>query len=1102
MHRLLERQLRRYLGDTYLTDVKLKSFLEVIDNYYHEIEKEQRLVNNALAVSASELNEVNERLRIQNAEMTRTLLDTLSDAVYATDLDGRITFLNSSAEKIFDVREAEVIGKFIHDFLQFYKTEGKSFTHDESPQVKVFQAKKPIDGSSYLSRSANQFIPINFKSQPILSNKKIIGALVSFQDVTQQKKNELLIQETQERLNLSLEGSNLAIWDWNIVSDDLFMSERWSLLIGGERKDTFLTSHDFIEIIHLEDRERVLSNLMSALKNNNEFYSVDFRILQKNNSYIWVHSHGKVIERNSDGQATRMAGTIFDITDRIKAEDQLKKSEAKLRTLYESTSDAVILLDVDQFIDCNLATLEMFGCHSKEEFCSKIPGSYSSELQADGQQSAILIKERIQEAVEYGVSRFEWLHKRADNSKVFNTEVLLNLMPLDGKNIFQITVRDITERKLAEEMLEQAKNSAIQSEKMKRDFLANMSHEIRTPLNGIIGMTDLVLDTELTNEQLEYISLIKMSSDDLLTVVNDILDFSKIESGKMNIEIVEFSLDDMLRNTMRTLALKAHQKNLELLLRVDPDVPDRLLGDPSRLRQVFTNLVSNAIKFTEVGEIELAVQKLGQTDQHKTNILFSVRDTGIGIPKHKFDIIFDSFTQADTSTTRKFGGTGLGLAISSQLVQLMGGDRIHLESKVNVGSLFSLTLPFNTVKIDPLANYQLTGKTVGIPILVVEDNFSNGKLLQRVLENWKMLPTVVESAEKALIEIDAAMHSGKPFPLALVDIHMPWMNGIQLAERIIHQAQYNCAVIMMSTSENQHEYAKRCMDIGVASFLLKPISQSELLNAIMVALGEPQKQTLIPAKFNFKKSKKKLNLLLAEDNLVNQKLALRLLEKLGHKITLANNGLEAVTHWKKSKFDAILLDVDMPILNGYETAEKIREDEKRQGGHIPIIAMTAHAMEGAREKCLIHGMDGYISKPINTDALWRELESIVDNTASQSESSQNFDEFKVADFDKAMEMMNNSRELFDEITNIFLIDAPIYMAKIKENIEQGNMELVRFNTHTLKGMVGIFGADRTVRAAMEIESILHNNGKIESVETLDSSLNDLLVAIKNKRLEF
>ena len=359
-----------------------------------------------------------------------------------------------------------------------------------------------------------------------------------------------------------------------------------------------------------------------------------------------------------------------------------------------------------------------------------------------------------------------------------------------------------------------------------------------------------------------------------------------------------------------------------------------------------------------------------------------------------------------------------------------------------------------------------------------------------------MLPTVVESAEKALIEIDAAMHSGKPFPLALVDIHMPWMNGIQLAERIIHQAQYNCAVIMMSTSENQHEYAKRCMDIGVASFLLKPISQSELLNAIMVALGEPQKQTLIPAKFNFKKSKKKLNLLLAEDNLVNQKLALRL------KITLANNGLEAVTHWKKSKFDAILLDVDMPILNGYETAEKIREDEKRQGGHIPIIAMTAHAMEGAREKCLIHGMDGYISKPINTDALWRELESIVDNTASQSESSQNFDEFKVADFDKAMEMMNNSRELFDEITNIFLIDAPIYMAKIKENIEQGNMELVRFNTHTLKGMVGIFGADRTVRAAMEIESILHNNGKIESVETLDSSLNDLLVAIKNKRLEF
>ena len=1102
MHRLLERQLRRYLGENHLKDSQLISFLEIIDNYYQEIDKEQRLINNALAVSASELNEVNERLRIQNAEMTRTLLNTLSEAVYATDDQGCITFLNSSAEKIIQVRESEVIGKPMQDFMHYYQSKGKIFTLENSPDQKVIKEKIPVEGSSYISTSPNHFIAVNFKSQPIISGKKIVGALVSFQDITEKRKNELIIQQTQERLNLSLEGSNLAIWDWDIVSDDLFMSDRWSLVLGDEKKELFITSQNFFDIIHPNDRDKVNTNLMSALRNINEFYSVDFRVQKIDNSYVWVHSHGKVMERDAQGHASRMAGTIFDISDRIKAEEQLRKSEAKLRTLYESTSDAVILLNKDQLIDCNAAALEMFGCKTKEEFCSRKPDYYSSEIQADEKQSSVLIQEKINEALEKGVSRFEWLHKRADNNLIFNTEVLLNRMLLDGVNIFQITIRDITDRKHAEEMLEHAKNAAIQSEKVKRDFLANMSHEIRTPLNGIIGMAELIFDTKLTNEQLEYISLIKMSSDDLLTVVNDILDFSKIESGKLNIEVIEFSLDDVLRNTMRTLALKAHQKNLELLLRVDPDVPDRILGDPSRLRQVLTNLISNAIKFTEHGEVELSVIKLESADGFTTNLSFSVRDTGIGIPKEKFNLIFDSFSQADTSTTRKFGGTGLGLAISSQLVSLMGGERIHLESTVNKGSLFSFTLPFQNATIDPLANYQLTGKTVGIPILVVEDNLTNGKLLERILENWKMLPTVVESAEEALVALNFAFNSDKAFPLALIDINMPGMNGMQLAEKIISNDQFNCATIMMSTSEKQHEQAKRCMDLGVSSFLLKPLSQSELFNAIMVVLGEPQKQTNIVSKFNFKNSKKKLNLLLAEDNLVNQKLAIRLLEKLGHKVTLANNGLEAVAHWKKDQFDAILMDVDMPVLNGYETTLKIREDEKRIGTHIPIIAMTAHAMEGAREKCLIHGMDGYISKPISFDALWRELELISENKMPVEELAPNFDEFKIADFDKAIEMMNNSRELFDEISSIFLIDAPIYIKKIIENVEQSNMELVRFNTHTLKGMVSIFCADRTIHAAKEIENKLHNNELIESVDDLENSLNDLLKAIKQKRLEF
>jgi PAS domain S-box-containing protein len=1101
MHRLLERQLRRHVGEISLQDNQLSSFLEIIDNYYHEIDKEKRLINNALAVSAAELNEVNERLRIQNAEMTRILLNTLSDAVYATDLAGKITFLNSSAEKILKARESELIGKHMHEIMQFHQLKEKSFYPEDSPHNIVLKMNEPIEGSSYISVSTKEFIPINFKSQPILSNKKLVGALVSIQDVTEKKKNELLIQQTQERLNLSLEGSNLAIWDWNIASDDLFMSDRWYLMLGGEKQVLLTNSQSFFDIVHVEDRERVYANLMSALKNINEFYSVNFRVKQINGDYIWVHSYGKVMERNPNGLALRMAGTIFDISDNIKAEEQLKKSEAKLRTLYESTSDAVILLDNNLFVDCNIATLSMFGCSSKEEFCSRSPSFYSSPIQSNGKKSSDYIKDLIAEALDKGLARFEWLYQRADNKLIFNTEVLLNTIELEGKNIFQITVRDITERKKAEELLEQAKNAAIQSEKMKRDFLANMSHEIRTPLNGIIGMTDLIIDTPLSHEQQEYISLIKMSSDDLLTVVNDILDFSKIESGKMNIEVIEFSLDDMLRNTMRTLALKAHKKNLELLLQVDPDVPDRLMGDPSRLRQIITNLISNAIKFTESGEIELAVKKSDAANTVNTQLSFSVRDTGIGIPKDKFDLIFESFSQADTSTNRKFGGTGLGLAISSQLVSLMGGTRIHLESQLNKGSTFSFSLPFDTATNDPLKNYRLTMRTAGVPILVVEDNLSNGKLLKGILENWKMLPTVVESAEQALLSLEAAKTSGKPFTLVLIDIHLPNMNGLQLAKKIIGFNDYHCATIMMSTADNQHELARRCMDLGVTGFLLKPISQSELLNAIMVALGEPEKQTSIVSKLHFKKTSNKLNLLLAEDNLVNQKLAIRLLEKLGHQVTLANNGLEALTHLKKAKFDAILMDVDMPVLNGYETTLKIRENEKISGGHIPILAMTAHAMEGAREKCILHGMDGYISKPISADALWRELELIGNLRNASKEVSVNLSELKIADFDKALEVMNNSAELFAEISETFLIEAPIHMKKIKDSLAQDDIESLRFNAHTLKGMVSIFHAEKTLHAVSKIENMLSQNQKIHSVDELENSLKELLHTIQNKRLE-
>jgi PAS domain S-box-containing protein len=934
-------------------------------------------------------------------------------------------------------------------------------------------------------------------SQKILNDGQFGGLVVAFQDISVRKQNELFIRLTQERLNLSLDGSNLALWDWDITSDHIYLSDRWSLMMGGGKEEVLVTSEQFFNLLHFDDRDAAKSSLAMVLKGKEEFYSAEFRIRRNDGEMAWVHAHGKVVERDASGRAIRMTGTNADITERKMSEEELHKSEIKLRTLYDSTSDAVMLIDENGYFDCNMASVAMFGCKSPQEFYSRSPAEFSPETQPSGVSSALLVKQQNAIAMEKGSNRFEWVHRRVDTGENFDAEVLLNSMMLDGRPVLQASVRDITERKIAEETLKFAKEAAELAAKAKSEFLANMSHEIRTPMNGIIGMTELALDTELTQEQHEYLTLVKTSAAALLNVVNDILDFSKIESGKLNIEVIEFSLEDMLRNTMRSLAVRAHEKNLELLLHVSQEVPDRLLGDPGRLRQVILNLVGNAIKFTEKGEIEVSVQCLGNTNDALAELRFKVRDTGMGIPREKFKLIFDSFSQADSSTTRKFGGTGLGLTISNQLVNLMGGSHIELESEVGKGSTFYFTLNMDSVSRDPLSNYQHTGKIAGMPVLVADDNATNRKLIREILHNWKMLPTIVESGEQAIVELETALQKGKPYPLALLDVQMPGMDGFELVEKIRSRPEYVGATIMMLTSEGQRGHAARCRELGVASYLMKPISQSELLDAIMTALGEPLQSAALVTRHSLRESKRALRLLLAEDNAVNQTLAIRLLEKLGHEVTLANNGQEAVTYWQAGKFDAILMDVDMPVMNGYEATQKIREEEKIRGGHIPIVAMTAHAMKGDREVCIGYGMDGYISKPIDTEELWHELDNVARQTPVIKEKNVNKKQkLVVADFDKALKLMDDSRELFDEIVSLFMQDTPPHMQRIKEGLAQGNAEWVRQSAHAIKGMVGVFSAEQTTEAAALVERIAGQDECGAAIEELEVSLNELREAIK------
>jgi two-component system sensor histidine kinase/response regulator len=620
-------------------------------------------------------------------------------------------------------------------------------------------------------------------------------------------------------------------------------------------------------------------------------------------------------------------------------------------------------------------------------------------------------------------------------------------------------------------------------------------------MNAIIGMTELALETKMSAEQREFLGTVKSSAASLLNLINDILDFSKAEARKEKLERVEFPLRETIEDALKSLAPRAQKKGIELASHFAPDVPDALIGDPDRLRRIVVNLLGNAIKFTEHGEVVVRVI----TEAHgEPDILlhFSVSDTGIGIPIEKQQHIFEAFAQADSSTTRKYGGTGLGLAISAQLCELMNGV-MWVESEEGRGSIFHFTAHFGrpaspakqAAESEPV-------KLRDLPVLVVDDNSTNRKILEEMIANWRMKPVVAPNGPAALDALHRAHQNGSPFRLVLLDGHMPDMDGFEVAARVKQDPQLHGAKVILLTSAGRSEDVARAKAVGVAAALCKPVKQSELWDAIISVLHVPGRQKARPsaARTRARAARQPLRVLLAEDNPVNQEVAVQMLERRGHSVTVAENGRQALTAIERHKFDLVLMDVQMPEMGGLEATQLIREKEKSTRRHLPIVAMTAHAMQGDRERCIAAGMDGYLAKPIDPKSFLQTVEGISQQVAQSEKGPQETaaregnddgsgDGRRALDVPALLEWFSGNRKLLRSIVKTFRDDCPRMMARIRNALAANDANLLADGAHALKGSVGNFGPTAALDTIREMEKIARQ-GKLDGAWELYATLED------------